>query len=131
MKTVCLDTHTLIWYALRPAKLGRAAQRVLREVDAGKASALIPAIVAIELSLLRQAGRRTMGLSELEAVLSAQPTFALLPLDLAQAREFASLDSIADPFDRLVVAAARTARVPLVTADSAIEESALVEVIWD
>jgi len=55
----------------------------------------------------------------------------VLPLDLAQAREFALLETMRDPFDRMLVAAARAAGTSLVTADTAIRDSALVEIVWD
>jgi PIN domain nuclease of toxin-antitoxin system len=35
------------------------------------------------------------------------------------------------PFDRMVVAVARAVVQPLVTADTRIQESGLIEVIWD
>jgi len=101
VRLACLDTHALVWHLSKPARLGRAAARLLRDADAGRTAVLIPAIVAVELSLLRQAGRNTIGVPQLEAVLAAQPAFTLLPLDLAQAREFALLESLRDPFDRM------------------------------
>jgi PIN domain nuclease of toxin-antitoxin system len=131
MKQVCIDTHALIWYLSRPKRLGRAAVRLLREADAGRAEILVPSIVLIELTLLREAGRNVVGVPQVEALLAAQPAFKLQPLEMAQGCEFALLESLADPFDRLVVAAAREAGVPLITADATIDESALVETIWD
>jgi PIN domain nuclease of toxin-antitoxin system len=131
MKRACIDTHALIWYLSKPKRLARAAARVLREADAGRAKVLVPAIVAIELSLLHEVGRRTVALPQLEALFAAQPAFELLSLDMAQAKEFALLQTIADPFDRLLLAAARSAAAPLITADGAIHDSALVDVIWD
>jgi PIN domain nuclease of toxin-antitoxin system len=85
----------------------------------------------VELSLLRDAGRNTIAMPQLEALLQAQPAFTMLVLDLAQAVEFSRLQAVRDPFDRLVVAAARANHVPLVTADAAIHASALVDTIWD
>jgi PIN domain nuclease of toxin-antitoxin system len=131
MKTVCIDTHAFVWYVRTPSKLGRAAIRVLRGVDEGKTRVLLPAIVVVEIRLIAEAGRKSLGTHEVEALLAAQPGFRLLAMDLDQAREFAALTSLDDPFDRLVVAAARTSGVPLVTADGPIHDSDLVEVIWD
>jgi PIN domain nuclease of toxin-antitoxin system len=131
MTQACIDTHALVWYVSRPKRLGRAAARLLREVDAGRAEIIVPAIVLIELTLLREAGRNVVGVPQMEALLAAQPAFQLQPLELAQAIEFALLESLPDPFDRLIVAAARAAGVPLITADTTIDESALVETIWD
>lgn len=127
----CIDTHALIWYLSRPRKLGRSAARRLREADAGRCEILVPAIVLVELTLLREAGRNVIGVPQVEALLAAQPAFQLQPLDMAQATEFALLDSLPDPFDRLIVAAARSTDVPLISADTVIDASALVETVWD
>ena len=50
---------------------------------------------------------------------------------MTQASELVLLESLADPFDRLIVAAARAAGAPLITGDATIDASALVETIWD
>lgn len=126
-----IDTHALIWYLSRPKKLGRSAARRLREADAGRCEILVPAIVLVELTLLREAGRNVIGVPQVEALLAAQPAFQLQPLDLDPATEFSLLDSLPDPFDRMIVAAARSADVPLISADTVIDASALVETIWD
>lgn len=131
MTQACIDTHALVWYLSRPKRLGRAAARLLRAADAGRAEIFVPAIVLVELTLLREAGRNVIGIAQVEALLAAQPAFQLQPLEMTQAREFALLESLADPFDRLIVAAARGAGVRLISADPSIDESALVETIWD
>jgi PIN domain nuclease of toxin-antitoxin system len=128
---VCIDTHALIWYLSKPKRLGRAAARRLRLADSGRCEVLIPAVVPVELTLLREAGRSVVGPAEVEALSRIQPAFRLVPLDIEQALDFGHLAGLGDPFDRLVVACARTSSVPLVTADARIHESALVDVIWD
>ncbi|MBL0218037.1 MAG: PIN domain-containing protein [Myxococcales bacterium] len=130
MKRACIDTHALVWHATRPKRLGRMAIRWLREADAGRAEIVIPAIALIELTRLREAGRGVLGIQQVEALLASGP-FELQPLDLAQTLEFAQLDTVADPFDRMIIAAARAAELPLITADGAITASALVTTIWD
>lgn len=131
MNAFCVDTHVLVWHLSRPKRLGRRASRALRAVDADKSLALIPAIVPIELNLLREAGRNVIGPGELRGLLEKKPSFRLLGMDLRDAAEFALLRALQDPFDRLVVAAARVAGVPLITADERIVQSGLVETIWD
>jgi PIN domain nuclease of toxin-antitoxin system len=131
VKLIVLDTHALVWYLARPERLGRAARRVLREVDRGRAGALVPAIAAVELALLRGLGRTRLGIPELEATLERNAAISVLALDLEQAREFAALEALRDPFDRMIVAAARASRAPLVTADAAISSSGLVSVVWE
>jgi len=131
MKDYVLDTHAFVWWVARPKRLGRAARRTLGDVDAGRARAWLPAILGVELTLLAEHGRRLIGVAELDAAMKRNDLVSVLPLDLAQATEFALLGVLPDPFDRMIVAAARTTGRPLLTADAVISESGLVEVIWD
>ncbi len=131
MKRFVLDTHTLIWHLSLPKRLGKSARRVLKQVDDGKAFALIPAIVIVELTLLRETGRRVVGPAEIQSLTSTHPMFDVLPLDLQQATEFMLLGSLEDPFDRLIVSAARVSGGTLLTADERITASGLSPVAWD
>jgi PIN domain nuclease of toxin-antitoxin system len=131
MKTLVVDTHALVWHLTWPKRLGKAARRQLLAVDKGVAKALIPAIVLVELTLLREAGRRVIGPLEVEAAIRMNPNISVYPMDLAQSKEFVLAGSIEDPFDRLVIAAARAADAPLLTADATIQASGLAAVIWD
>jgi PIN domain nuclease of toxin-antitoxin system len=130
MKGYVLDTHAFVWWVSRPARLSRAASRALRAVDAGRARAWIPSIVGIELTLLGESGHFHIGVAELEAATKRNSEVRILSQDLAHASEFALLGSLADPFDRMIVAAARAADLPLVTADATIAASGLVDVVW-
>jgi PIN domain nuclease of toxin-antitoxin system len=129
VKRACIDTHALSWCLLSPRRLGKAAQRWLRDAEAGRTEIVIPAIVAVEVTIVREAGRRIIGVNQIDGLLEGP--FVLESLDLVQAIEFVLLDTLADPFDRMIVAAARSAELPLITADQLITESALVETIWD
>jgi PIN domain nuclease of toxin-antitoxin system len=131
VKEYVLDTHAFVWWATRPARLGRAAMRALRQVDQGRARAWVPSIVGVELTLLGENGRLRLGVAELEAATERNAEVRVLAHDLAQAREFALLGSLIDPFDRMIVAAARATKHPLITADQTVTASGLVEVIWD
>jgi PIN domain nuclease of toxin-antitoxin system len=131
MKQYVLDTHVFVWWVSRPRRLGRAAARALRAVDSGRARAWVPSIVGIELTLLAEAGRIRVGVAELEAATKRNDEVRILLHDLAQSSEFALLGSVADPFDRMMIAAARAADLPLVTADATIAASGLVDVVWD
>jgi PIN domain nuclease of toxin-antitoxin system len=131
MKCFVLDTHVVAWYLTKPAKLGKSAKRMLRAADEGKVRMAIPAIVLIELAMIKDLKRTVTGPVEVEALCEQSSGFEILPMDLAQAKEFVLLGSLRDPFDRLVVAAARCLGVPLFTADSNITASRLVSVVWD
>jgi len=130
MKEYVFDTHALRAYA-QGRRLGRSASRAVREIDAGRAAGWIPATVPVELALLRERGRSALGVAEVEATLARSPAVTLLRLDLAQAREFALLSALRDPFDRMIVAAARSVQLPVIIADWAITASRLVEVVWE
>lgn len=131
MNRVVVDTHALVWHLSLPKRLGSGARRLLKQADLGKVIVMVPAIVVVELTLLREAGRRVVGPAEVQALLAQYASFELLPLDLAQATELALLGSLFDPFDRLVVAAARALDATLLTADQRISESGLARVVWD
>jgi PIN domain nuclease of toxin-antitoxin system len=131
MKAYVLDTHAFVWWVSKPARLGSEARRVLRAVDAGRARAWIPSIVGVELTLLGEARRLRLGVAELEAATKRNDEVRILVHDLAQASEFAVVRSLGDPFDRMVVAAARAAELPLITADATIASSGLVDVVWE
>jgi PIN domain nuclease of toxin-antitoxin system len=130
MKRAAIDTHALVFYLSAPRKLGRGAARWLRDAEAGRAEVVVPAAVTIELALLRDRGRRVVGPAEVEALLTVQPRFSLCPLDLRQALEFTLLGAVPELFDRLIVAAARSQGVPLITRDAVIADSGLITTIW-
>jgi PIN domain nuclease of toxin-antitoxin system len=130
VKAYVLDTHVLVWF-LCGRTMGKSASRALDAVDAGRATGWIPAVVTIELALLHERGRVSIGIAELEATLARNPLLRILPLDLAQAREFALLRGVRDPFDRMILAAAKSAACPLISADERVAASGLVDVLWD
>ena len=85
MKACVLDTHAFVWY-VQGRRVGRSAGRMLREVDRGRCRAWIPAIVPVEIVLLRERGRSAIGIPELEATLERNSELQLLSLDLALSR---------------------------------------------
>jgi len=131
VKAYVIDTHAFIWHVSRPKRLGRRALRALRDVDGGRARCWVPAAVAIEICLLREVRRIPLGLTEVEATMRDNPAFRPLPIDFSQVMQFALLPSVDDLFDRLIVAAARALDCPLITADTDMGESGLVDVVWD
>ena len=131
MKEYVLDTHAFAWWAQNPKRLGRLARRALAAVDAGEARAWVPAVVGVELTLLHEAGRRLVTAADLQAATNRNREVRVLPMELAQTLEFALLGALPDPFDRMIVAAARATGRPLISADANIRESGLVEVTWD
>jgi len=90
----------------------------------------MPAAVVAEVLLLRGLGRVRVGLPEIRRAVESAPSLHFSPLDLDQLDRFSSLGSISDPFDRLIVAAARSLGAILLTRDEALAEGGLVETAW-
>jgi len=130
MADYVLDTHAIVFHLTAPRKVGRRARAVLKRVDAGRDRAFLPAATVAEVVLLRELGRIRVGLPELRTVMEDVLTIRFLPLDLDQLSEFGALTSLRDPFDRLIVAAARAQNARLISKDSVIEDSGLVENVW-
>jgi PIN domain nuclease of toxin-antitoxin system len=51
--------------------------------------------------------------------------------DTAVLLEAATFTTIRDPYDRMIIAQARVAGLPLITGDGKIQESGLVQTVWD
>lgn len=130
MTRYVLDTHAYVLAVRTPKKLGAEARRALQRVERGQAEALIPAATVTELLMLKDLRRSDIGLPELRASIARGPGLQFLPLDLAQLEQFESLSSIRDPFDRMIVSAAIVTRSKLITKDTLLTDSGLVEVVW-
>ena len=131
MSDVVLDTHACVYALMAPARLDKAARRALEKVEAGRATAWIPAAVVAELVMLRELGRVAVGLPELRAAMDQAPALRFLALDLRQLDEFSAQVSVRDPFDRLIVSACRAVGASLITKDQALSGSAMVRTIWN
>jgi PIN domain nuclease of toxin-antitoxin system len=51
--------------------------------------------------------------------------------DTALLLEASTFTTIRDPYDRLIIAQARVAGLPLITGDGKIHDSGLVRIVWD
>ncbi len=132
-----LDTHPLLYYAADDLKkLGRKGRAVFEGLERGESFLYVPAPVVFETWLLS-----LNGTIQLQTTLSAWwedlASAGLHHLDLTRddILHAAALDwEHRDPFDRLIVAAARRMDLPLLTKDHVIvewaEETGGVEVVW-
>ena len=92
----------------------------------------LSAITLFEIAVLfgEGSGRSKVSAQELLAALGPGFGFHVVPIDLEIAAEIAAMgDSLRDPADRAIVAAARIHRLRLVTSDQRIVESKLVPVV--
>ena len=128
------DTHTLIHHVTdRKRRLGRKARDIFDRSDRGRDTIIVPFSALEEVLLLSEAGRIHIPLPFREFVISLDKAenVDLGVNDTAVLLEAATFTTIRDPFDRMIVAQARVAGVPLITGDDEIHESGLVRTVWD
>ena len=130
MGRLIADTHAIVWLLTAPRKLGAAARRAFLAADEGRALCCVPAIVLVEIELLKERGRVGVGAKDVLRVLAGRPGYAVVALDADQALEFGGLVGLKDPMDRLVVAAARATGSRVVSVDDALDGFG-VERVWD
>ena len=127
-----VDTHVLLWWFERAARLSRAQSRVLARADA-KHPLGVADITLWEIAMLVELGRIRLALSidEWLARATAPPLVQVCAITPAIAREMIEVRATRtwDPADRIVVATARTLGVPLVTSDARIVEAGVVDVV--
>ena len=135
MKRLVADTHAFLWHLYHPARLGKAAQEAFNATDAGKCTIFLPALVIAEALMVAQKQRipsiTLPGLVTQLKLIQQNRSFymptALQPDVVLASR---TLTAIPDIFDRLIVAEAIDRGLPLITRDSTIVESGLVDVVW-
>jgi PIN domain nuclease of toxin-antitoxin system len=126
------DTHPLVFHAAGGGRLGSRAARLFERCERREAILYVPAAVMWECSLLARVARINLRRSVRAFFEDLFSNPAYQPLDLTPEQVFAAdeLRFTRDPFDSLIVAAAQSAGLPLVTRDGDIRESRTVTVLW-
>ena len=128
---VC-GTHALLFHAARGRHLGRLAAAAFARFEAREALMYVPAAVIWEIALLARRGRIDLGrpLASFCDDLFSNPAFQSFDLGVEQVFVATEYPPNADPFDGLIVAAARLLDSPLITRDRDIVASAVVPTVW-
>ena len=115
MSRILLDTHLLLWAVAEPRKLPPAARKRIEEAEVFVSAASI-----WEVSIKAALGKLTADLAALLAEIEPAG-FRLLPVTGEHAAAVARLPRVhADPFDRMLVAQAKTEPLLLLTNDAAL-----------
>lgn len=130
MTALFLDTHAWIWLAAGDPRMAAHARVLNRAAEArtlflSAISIYETALIGIETDRGRRRGRQAVKMSPTvnqwirDALIGTRVVLVALDADVAM--NGAALHAMhADPFDRLIVAAAMSSRAHLVTADSKI-----------
>ena len=112
--------------------LGANARAQFNEAEAGRSIIYVPAAVVWEVALLARAVRINLHrpVRAFFADLFSNPAYQPHDLTPSQIFDAEDLRFTHDPFDALIVAAARDLDLPLVTRDGAIRESGAVQAVW-
>lgn len=113
MSRILLDTHLLLWAVAEPRNLPAAARRRIEEADV-----FVSAASLWEVSIKAALGK--LAVDPAEVLAEIEPAgFTLLPITGEHAAAVAKLPAVhADPFDRMLVAQAKTEPLLLVTNDA-------------
>jgi PIN domain nuclease of toxin-antitoxin system len=126
---IVIDTHTLLWWILEPAKLSLGARVALDSSE----TIGFAAISCWEVGMLSHRGRIDLDVEPamwLHNIIEAR-NVSVLRLTIDVGVLAAKLHNILrDPTDCLIAATALTHGVPLVTKDERIQRSGVVATIW-
>jgi PIN domain nuclease of toxin-antitoxin system len=130
---ILLDTHVLVFLALRPERLSKPATRAIAKADRRDGVA-ISSITLWELAQLVDQGRVAVP-GSVEGFLKdvcRRPRLTVLDItpEIAALTVMFPQTFPKDPADRIIGATARAHGLPLVTKDGNMRESALLRTIW-
>jgi len=129
---VVIDTHALIFHAAGGRGLGPKGRAIFTAAERGERIVYVPSAVMWEVGLLARAVRINLHRSvrAFFGDLFSNPAYQPYDLTASQVFDADELRFTRDPFDALIVAAARDLDLALVTRDDVIRASGTVRVVW-
>ena len=130
---IVLDTHTWIWFISKPEVLSKRAKKAVSAAVEEK-SVLISSISAWEVALLVIKKRLTLSLDVTDWIAKSEglPFIQFIEISNSIAVKSVNLPQPLhpDPADRIIIATALSAGVPLVTKDKKLLNYPHVKTIW-
>jgi PIN domain nuclease of toxin-antitoxin system len=130
---IVLDTHTWLWFISNPEVLSKKAKKAVSAAVKEK-SVLISSISAWEVALLVFKKRLTLSLDVTDWIAKSEglPFIQFIEVSNAIAIKSVNLPQPlhTDPADRIIIATAMSAGVPLVTKDKKLINYQHVKTIW-
>lgn len=130
---IVVDTHVIIWNALRPEELSKISKRAISRAN-GQDGILFCTISLWEIAMLMQKGRISVGTSYLEFIrlVLESNNYILRGItpEIAELSSQLNSDIGKDPADRIITATAIVEKAQLVTSDKKLRKSEIISTIW-
>ena len=131
--SLIVDTHSLIWFLTRSSHLSSVARQAIRDTISSGYPVYVSSVTIVEVIYLTEKERLSrQNLTDLKAALNRPDSgLKVVSFDLAIAEQLESIsrEQVPDMPDRMIAATAQHLRLPLVTTDYRIQQSA-VETLW-
>ena len=127
------DTHPLVWFSTgKHSQLSRKVLTAFHKADTSELLIYIPAVVFWEIALLENLGKIKLNerFDRWANALISKQGFEIVPLETSIISQAVGYTFNNDSFDKIIVASTFELDVPLITKDTAITESNLVEIYW-
>jgi len=126
------DTHPLLFHAAGGGRLGRRGAAHFAACERREALTYVPAAVVWEVSFLTRVGKVRLGRPVRDFFTDLFSNPAYQPVDLTPEQVYLADEARPneDPFDALVLAAARTLGLPLLTRDTDLQACDLARTVW-
>ncbi len=125
------DTHALIWYMTGDPNLSSNARQIFQNADGGRDEIHIPCIVFFELLYLIERKNLPVDFDGFLSMFATSENYKVEPLCLPvirKSREL-SVETVTDPWDRLIAATSMHLNLPLITRDRTLSKTGL-KVVW-
>lgn len=132
VRSAVSDTHPLLFHAAGSSRLGATSRGLFAAAEAREAIIYVPLCVVWEVTMLSRAARINLHrpVRTFFDDLFSSPSYQAHAMTQEQIFAAGELRGLNDPFDALICAAALDIGLPLITRDSVIAGSGLVDTIW-
>jgi PIN domain nuclease of toxin-antitoxin system len=131
-QVILVDTHVVVWLAFDQDQISKKARTAIDDARKNADGLAISDITLLELATLVTKGRIRLDISLESFLHEVESRFVVLPVSCRACSRAMSLPATypKDPADRIIAGTALVEGLSLLTADSAIRRSKMVQTIW-
>lgn len=124
------DTMAIV-LRLEKRKLKRKVKTIFENVEKGKTTLLIPAMVLAEIGYLSEKSKIDTNLKEIERYCRKYPSIQIQPITDEIIYKSFEIDDIPELHDRIIAGTAYHKNLELISSDSIITDSKYVSTVWN